>query len=362
MSDLFLSYASADREKARLVAQALSARGHSVWWDRAIPPGQVFDEVIQEALASARCAIVLWSKASVKSNWVKTEAAEAESRDVLVPAIIENVAPPLEFRRIQAANLVDWNGDPEHGEFKHLLASVDALLAGGQRPSPKPPPSSFASSSRSGVRSIFAALAAILVIGAGWIIYQQVGADKPVQQDAAKPPAAAVGSTANAKADVVRNEVAEPVAPPDSGKARNRINLLSKENGGEILVAASGAWLNLIDGNEDTYAYVAAGEGVFGFKDEKPATFDMFTVLIRETSDSNLNEFELLTGNDSPTGRFESAGKFKTQNVRLFKTPHQEFAFPSRRAKYLKVRSLTNHRGEKGGAIAYEFQLFGKLE
>ena len=58
MSDIFISYASEDREKARELAEALSRRGWSVWWDRKIPPGKSFDEVIEKALAESKCVIV----------------------------------------------------------------------------------------------------------------------------------------------------------------------------------------------------------------------------------------------------------------------------------------------------------------
>jgi len=102
--DIFLSYAGVDRERAKVLADALARASYSVWWDRTIPPGRVFDEVIQEAIAAARCVIVLWSADAVRSNWVKTEAAEGASRGLLVPALIEDVAPPIEFKRIQAAN------------------------------------------------------------------------------------------------------------------------------------------------------------------------------------------------------------------------------------------------------------------
>jgi len=64
MSDIFISYASEDRERARLLADALSQNGWSVWWDRTIPPGKEFDQVIEEALDAAKCVVVLWSKTS----------------------------------------------------------------------------------------------------------------------------------------------------------------------------------------------------------------------------------------------------------------------------------------------------------
>lgn len=83
MNDLFLSYDSADRAVAQRLADALEALGWSVWWDREIPFGKAFDLVIEEQLNAARCVIVLWSKDSVRSRWVKTEAAVAAERECL---------------------------------------------------------------------------------------------------------------------------------------------------------------------------------------------------------------------------------------------------------------------------------------
>ena len=138
MSDIFVSYASADRDRARAVAQALTDQGWSVWWDRTIPPGRQFDEVIEEALDSARCVVVLWSKASVASQWVKTEAAEAMRRKILVPVLIEDVKIPLEFRRLQAADLSTWTGGNTHEEMQKFLASIGSNV--GQEAKPAPPP------------------------------------------------------------------------------------------------------------------------------------------------------------------------------------------------------------------------------
>ena len=140
MHDVFISYASADRPRAALLAHALQARGWSVWWDRTIPPGRQFDQVIEEALEASRCVVVLWSADSVASDWVKTEAAEANRRRALIPALIdEKVRIPLEFRRLQAADLSRWQGEPQAPEFEQFCAAIARELAEDDPPTPRPP-------------------------------------------------------------------------------------------------------------------------------------------------------------------------------------------------------------------------------
>lgn len=130
MSDIFISYASEDRGKAHILAQALEAHGWSVWWDPKIPPGKTYHQVIEEALDNARCVVVLWSKVSSGKTWVITEAAEGNRRGILIPALFEdNVRIPLEFRLIEAARLTDWRGEPSgHAEFDNLMVAIQDLL------------------------------------------------------------------------------------------------------------------------------------------------------------------------------------------------------------------------------------------
>lgn len=143
MSDIFISYARPDRERARLLAQALEQRGWSVWWDHDIPPGRKFDDVIEEALAAARCVVVLWSQASTASDWVRNEAGEAMQRQVLIPALIDaDVKIPLGFRRLQAADLSRWRGESTV-EFEQFCEAVERNVGppgGGDKPPPEPPP------------------------------------------------------------------------------------------------------------------------------------------------------------------------------------------------------------------------------
>lgn len=136
MSDIFVSYASVDREKAKAFAEMLSGRGWSVWWDRVIPPGREFDEVIEEALDAASCVVVLWSKASVASRWVKTESAEAMRRKALIPVLIDDTKIPLEFRRLQAADLSQWHGEPDHPELLNFMRSLETHVRSARNPVP----------------------------------------------------------------------------------------------------------------------------------------------------------------------------------------------------------------------------------
>jgi len=126
MTDVFISYASEDRERASKVASALEAQGWSVWWDRKIIAGQSFDQVIEHEIEMAKSIVVLWSKNSISSEWVKNEAAMAAERGVLVPALIDSVKLPLEFRRKQAADMVGWDGNLSHRGFQALCDGVAA--------------------------------------------------------------------------------------------------------------------------------------------------------------------------------------------------------------------------------------------
>ena len=128
MADIFISYASQDRPRVERLAKELEEQGWSVFWDRAILAGKSFSQVIEESIEAAKCVIVLWSNASVKSDWVQNEAAEGAKRKILVPALIDDVQVPLEFRRIQAANLTDWEAQSGHFGYSILLDSISEIV------------------------------------------------------------------------------------------------------------------------------------------------------------------------------------------------------------------------------------------
>ena len=97
MPDIFVSYAQADRERVALIAEALESAGYDLWWDRALEPGQTFRGEIANNLKSAKVVLVVWSKTSVRRNFVIEEAEEGLERGILVPVMIDDVV-----REIQA--------------------------------------------------------------------------------------------------------------------------------------------------------------------------------------------------------------------------------------------------------------------
>jgi len=133
MAEIFLSYAKEDRDVARKMAALLEQAGWSVWWDRRIPAGRTWRDVLEGALRDMRCMVVLWSSHSIESDWVKEEAEEARAVKKLVPVLIETVNAPVGFRTIQAADLTDWDGVNESVGSRQLIADLQSLLG-------KPPP------------------------------------------------------------------------------------------------------------------------------------------------------------------------------------------------------------------------------
>ena len=371
MSDIFISYTRVDREKAELLAKAFSRNGWSVWWDRQIPPGQSFDETIENALNAARCVVVLWSKESVSSRWVKTEAAEAAEREILVPALIESVKIPLEFKRIEAADLSDWRGDSSHGEFDQLLSTVAGIVDGSA------PVQRRRTSADAEVRSLhrskttYGVLTGVVigVVGSFAVLYQIGFLQKQIPQLQKQAQPTSMPNTVldftKPGSEETKDQPASLAKPAASTQSQSSVmNLLSAENGGHVVAATNDQWSSAIDGDEKNWHYIDIGVvgswAVYGFKEDKPARFDRFKVLILGTESWNLKEFELLAGNDSPTEKFESIGKFKTENMRFFKDPYQEFKFPPVNARYLKVKVISSHGFSSVGV--YEFQLLGRQE
>lgn len=128
MADIFISYSSEDKTNVKVIAELFEQQGWTVWWDRQIPIGQRFDTVIEEELVKAHCVIVIWTRRSIASEWVKNEANEASQLGKLVPILLEEVPLPLAFKRTEAALLMGWKGEQDHPELSLLFNAISQTI------------------------------------------------------------------------------------------------------------------------------------------------------------------------------------------------------------------------------------------
>jgi hypothetical protein len=137
VAQLFISYASNDRNFVDRLAAALALAGHKVWYDRDLDAGP-FREQILAQLKQAEVAIVIWSARSTQSRYVVDEAERAAARAVLLPIRIDRSDLPLGFGALQTFDLSSWSGQADDPQFALILNQIDKILKNpepaGQRP------------------------------------------------------------------------------------------------------------------------------------------------------------------------------------------------------------------------------------
>ncbi len=158
MAQFFISYAREDVRYAQKLARLLEETGHTVWWDRHMKAGDDINVVIDAELAKASAVIVLWSKESVQSNWVRGEAQTALDDGKLIPANIEECRLPINFRHFHTPEL--FQSDQEFHSLAALLSekvtgapSTNATAAGTPHQELQTPEVQFSESSVHNFRS-----------------------------------------------------------------------------------------------------------------------------------------------------------------------------------------------------------------
>jgi TolB-like protein/tetratricopeptide (TPR) repeat protein len=124
---IFLSYAREDKAIASALAKTLSASGHSVWWDALIEGGAAFAQTIEAAIEKSDALVVLWSKASIASDWVRDEAAKGRDLGRLVPISLDGTVPPMGFRQYHVIDFTLWTKKqtaPEIGQLINAFSSI----------------------------------------------------------------------------------------------------------------------------------------------------------------------------------------------------------------------------------------------
>jgi hypothetical protein len=129
----FISYSRVDSDAAQALDRLLRARGIGVWLDtRELLPGRnLVDEIFDRGISKSDAVVVLLSKSSVKSEWVRLELTNAIVQTVrgvakaVIPVLLDDVEVPEYLRQFV------WERVGEDG-FARSADRIVAAITGGQ--------------------------------------------------------------------------------------------------------------------------------------------------------------------------------------------------------------------------------------
>lgn len=125
MYDVFVSYAADDLRFVANLVRTLRAIGWRVFWAEDLAAGEDFRQAIERQLQACPCILVVWSQASVSSDWVIAEATVGRKRKCLVPIVLDSAEPPREFgAKVNIVNLSGWNGDRSDYHFEKAVRGI----------------------------------------------------------------------------------------------------------------------------------------------------------------------------------------------------------------------------------------------
>jgi TIR domain-containing protein len=215
MSDIFVSYASQDRDAAFRIVAFLEQNGIRCWVaPRDVPPGMEYGEAIIQGIAQSRALVLILSDQSNESQFVRKEVERAVSKTKpVLPVRIREVKPSgsLEFF-ISSSQWVDaWKSPME----QHLLPLVAAIKAMGTPGAATVQSSTLPAPRRSNAPLIAGIAIAVLLAGAaGW--YFTRSATPPAPVATAPAPASA---PAPVPAPAPAPAAAAPATPPPAAPA-----------------------------------------------------------------------------------------------------------------------------------------------
>lgn len=125
----FVSYKRQDIGRVAPLIRLLQERRVPVWYDRGIPGGAEWDEVIEEQLSRARFVLVCTSQAAIESKYVRREVKFADALNVpILPVLLEDVA----FAHGMGMLLTQYQMlDTRHADFAERLRIAVARVAAG---------------------------------------------------------------------------------------------------------------------------------------------------------------------------------------------------------------------------------------
>jgi hypothetical protein len=123
--EVFLSHSAKNKAQASPLAETLRKHGVPVWFSPTnIQSAQQWHDEIGKALRRCDWFLILLSKASVDSKWVRLELSYALNHSQydnhILPVKIEDCDPEQLSWTLGVFQMVDFNGDSDDG-YKRIL-------------------------------------------------------------------------------------------------------------------------------------------------------------------------------------------------------------------------------------------------
>lgn len=137
--EVFVSYASLDRDRVLGIADRLTAAGIKLWIDHdKIPGGANYGEAIVRGIKSSKVLLLMVSHASMRSRNVRAEIQVAWKHDrPYLPLLLEGIEFPEQIEYwLEGWQWIDATNEAEHGWMPRLLDALrlKGVSVGGVRP------------------------------------------------------------------------------------------------------------------------------------------------------------------------------------------------------------------------------------
>jgi hypothetical protein len=133
MADVFLSYSKEFRSLTESAAHFLESQGFSVWWDTSLVGGDVYHKVIVAEIKACKAAVVIWTPASIQSDWVYSEATRAHRRKKLVPVKVADLDVDDIPAPFDALHVIDYD---KKDDWTSAILKLAGTPVGGSAPEP----------------------------------------------------------------------------------------------------------------------------------------------------------------------------------------------------------------------------------
>jgi len=168
MAEVFVSYASPDREVAFKIAAFLEGQNVTCWIaPRDVPPGMEYGAAIIQGIETSNALVLVLSEHSNDSQFVRKEVERAVSKvKPVLPVRIREVVPSgsLEFF-ISSAQWVDAWRSPMEQHLSTLVEAVRAISRGGSAVGVQSSALPVTKKKRAPVAVIAGAVAAVALLG-----------------------------------------------------------------------------------------------------------------------------------------------------------------------------------------------------